>query len=247
MDMVAGGRINPSGGRSGHTHPYSPLGHLHTGVYAPVAHTHSLNDLTDVDTTGLFNGSPLEYDSDSGLWVPGTDSAGGGGGGDPDPLIEESFFGATTLSVTGMDVSNATYDIELVFDGDSANVLVGMQLTDGGVADSTSGHYRSTRAFWSTAGDGTDDDYLGTDQWFVAWCSANYPGFMKMTLVNLLESAPAMFTVTGSFGYATSDLYTGIVSGRHSESTPYDGLGLGFSNAASGTLRIYRRLAMPSG
>src|SRR5690554_5190253 len=40
----------------------------------------TLDDLTDVDTTGVADGDALVYDADTSTWVPGEGGGGGGGG-----------------------------------------------------------------------------------------------------------------------------------------------------------------------
>ena len=53
-----------------------------------------LDDLGDVDTTGVADGDSLVYDSGTSSWIPG---AGGGGGGVPSPalIFNEPFTGGT--------------------------------------------------------------------------------------------------------------------------------------------------------
>lgn len=84
----------------------------------------ALNDLTDVDTTGVADGDALVYDADTSTWVPGT---GGGGGGSYSATIGDgsntSFqiqhdLGTQDLVVQLWDLTGAV-PVEATADADS--------------------------------------------------------------------------------------------------------------------------------
>lgn len=58
------------------TYGLAVVGGVVTGLDASAGGS-ALDDLTDVDTTGVTDGDSLVYDSGSGLWVPGAVSGGG--------------------------------------------------------------------------------------------------------------------------------------------------------------------------
>lgn len=63
-----------------------------------------LDDLGDVDTTGVSDGDVLTYDSGGSLWVPSAPT--GGGGGAPDPV--EDIFGTPTSAAFEFNTSSLT-------------------------------------------------------------------------------------------------------------------------------------------
>tara|TARA_A100001035_G_scaffold258538_1_gene235328 strand:+ start:142 stop:3348 length:3207 start_codon:yes stop_codon:yes gene_type:complete len=68
----------------------------------------NLNDLGDVDTTGLVNGKILKYDASSTSWVIADDSGGGSGGGNVAVGSIMIWSGATNQIPTGWQLCDGT-------------------------------------------------------------------------------------------------------------------------------------------
>ncbi len=100
--------------------------------FASATHTHNLNDLSDVDTTGVGDGQVLSYDATSGLWIPATVSGGSGSG---QGVGLELIADITTTTVvqqidaTGLDLAtDKEYIIELTCKKNSGNASDWLQM-----------------------------------------------------------------------------------------------------------------------
>lgn len=156
------------------------------GTIDPADIALALDDLTDVDLTGLADGDSLVWDSGAGMWIPG--SGGSATAGVPTvPLTIRYTFSTTTTDADpgagNLRLSNATQYLAVTIRADltDADGIDVTALLDA-IATTPSGYVRLQKR---------DDP----TKWLVATLSASSSpsGYRNLTIANIAKSANSPF------------------------------------------------------
>lgn len=199
---------------------------------AASGHTHTLDGLSDVDTTGVSDGDALVYDS--GSWVPG---AGGGGGGS---VATDAIWDAKGDLAVGTGANTAAK----LPAGADTRVLVLDSTTSTGLKWSTPAYYpldippasshakddeftstsldgKWTSPLTSNAGNGVTNTLYGGGGWVGVESSTTGTGSISRRVVGIRQVAPTgSFTLTARLQDATvggdqrGGIFVGIAGGQ---------------------------------
>ena len=171
------------------------------------------------------------------------DNVGGSGGGGEPNLVEERVIVAASAGDPELDFDDVfdgakskDYEVEVI-GYTSANMLLGMQLRTGGSASPSPGYW-SRRTYQSGGDNGSDQNYLGTNEWFVGYSSAIGMG-MSYSLLNVTEDGQTVLDAHGYSSYGSA-IYNLLVAGG-GDIDAADGFSLRPSIAFTGVVRIYRK------
>lgn len=171
---------------------------------------------------GGTNGHVLTVDSGEATGLKFAAQTGGGSGGGLVKVDSGTFSASSGFNVDGCFTS--TYDDYLILMTFtcSTDVLVGMRLRASGTDSSTG--YDSTRTF-AGGSTGTDNSYLGTDEWFVVYGANGAPSSMRMHLFSPALAFKTTYTDDQASAYGAA-FWQVTSAGRHDTASAYDGFAI---------------------